>query len=155
MKILPFRMAALSVAIAVLTLLGGCATKQGLTENDRLARYRAHAGAPVDSFHYFGDLHAWTPLGDEALVVWTRPHEAYLLDIAGPCPDLGFASAIGLTNQSGRVYARFDKVIPAGVSGGPSHQIPCHIREIRPIDVKGMRAEQREGGNVGSEQSRR
>lgn len=135
-------MAILSASLAGLALAGGCATGQGLPENDRLARYRAHAGAPVDSFHYFGDLHAWTPLGDDALVVWTRPHEAYLLDIAGPCPDLGFASAIGLTNQSGRVYARFDKVIPARLRGS-SQSIPCHIEAIRPLDVRALRAERR------------
>lgn len=139
MNLLPLRTSAIALAFAALV---GCATGGDQPPSEQLARYRAHAGAPVESFHYFGDLHAWTPLGDAALAVWTRPHEAYLLEIAGPCPDLAFASAVGLTNQSGRVYARFDKVIPARLRGG-TPQIPCHIASIRPLDIKGLRAARR------------
>jgi hypothetical protein len=33
---------------------------------------------------FFGSLNGWTELGDSALAVWTRPSEAYLLELRGP-----------------------------------------------------------------------
>jgi hypothetical protein len=126
-------------ALLMTLALGACASGSGLAEVERLALYRAHAGAPVGSFHYFGRLNGWTPLGDSALVVWTRPKQAYLLDLNGRCPDLDFAQAITITNQFGTVYAHFDKVIP--LARGAT--IPCHIREIRPLDVAAIRDAER------------
>ncbi|MDQ1093835.1 hypothetical protein QE400_003248 [Xanthomonas sacchari] len=70
-------------------VLGGCATNR-LSDDERLALYRAHAGAPVRDFQYFNQLNGWTALGDSALAVWTRPNQAYLLEFAGPLPGPGF-----------------------------------------------------------------
>ena len=41
-------------------------------------------------------------------MVWTKPSEAYLLELYGPCSNLGFAPAITLSNTMGQVSARFD-----------------------------------------------
>ena len=41
----------------------------------------------------------------------------------------------------GRVYANFDKVIVLG--RGPN-QMPCWIREMRPINVKSLKAAEQE-----------
>ncbi|HEY0501957.1 MAG TPA: DUF6491 family protein [Lysobacter sp.] len=128
--------------VAASLMLGACASDARLRDADRLALYREHAGPPVDSFHYFGSLSGWTPLGDSAIAIWTKPAQAYLLEVHGPCPDLEFAHAIGLSQQMGRVYARFDKVIPLGTTGMGS--IPCHIREIRALDVKAIKSAERE-----------
>lgn len=120
---------------------GGCAS--ATTDAEKLALYRAHAQAPVDRFRYLGRIDGWTPLGDSALAIWTRPGEAYLLEVDGPCNDLEFAHAIGVTSSTGSVHARFDKVIPrSGRSGIPP--IPCPIREIRPLDVKALKAAERD-----------
>jgi len=131
----------LAITVALASLTAACASDPGMREVDRLTLYRAHAGAPVPSFHYFGSLNGWTPLGDEAVAVWTRPNQAYLLSFTGRCPDLGFASAISVTSQFGTVYARFDKVV--ALNHG-TMTIPCHIREIRPLDVKAIRQAERE-----------
>jgi hypothetical protein len=134
-------MKALRIAFATLALAASaCAT---MSETDKLALYRAHAQPPVKSFHYFSRIDGWTPLGDTALAIWTRPNEAYLLEIDGPCPDLDFAQAIGLSNQFGTVYARFDKVIPHLGAGLPQ-PIPCFIREIRPLDVKAIKSAEKD-----------
>jgi hypothetical protein len=117
--------------------LAACATS-GLSQTDRLAVYRGNAGPPLKSFRYFGNINGWTPLGDQALVVWTRPSEAYLLDLSGPCQDLDFAPAITLTDRMGVVYARFDRVIVRGGGSSPV-RMPCRIDEIRAIDVKAAR----------------
>lgn len=122
-------------------LLAACATHPAQRDADNLALYNTHSGAPVDQFRYFGRMTQWVSLGDQALAVWTRPSEAWLLDLSGPCPDLEFAQAIGLSSTVNTVSARFDKVT---VLGGGAHHIPCQIARIRPIDVDALRAEQRE-----------
>lgn len=129
------------VALAASLALAACASDSGLGTIEKLALYQSHAGEPVSSFRYFGSINGWTPLGDSALVVWTRPSEAWLLALQGPCADLAFAPAIGLTSQMNQVHARFDKVIAHGAG---SMQLPCHIREIRPLDVKALRASEKE-----------
>ena len=130
------------VAMMLVAVLGGCATTGKLTSAERLDLYRAHAGEPVKSFRYFGSLNGWTELGDSALAVWTKPNEAWLLNLSGPCMDLSFAPAISITNMMGQVSARFDRVIVHG--GGPMAHVPCRIDSIQPLDVKTLRASEKQ-----------
>ena len=132
----------LTAACAAMLALTACATGARLGDAEKLALYRSHAGAPVDNFSYFGRINGWTPLGDSALVVWTKPSEAWLLELAGPCPELQYTPAICLTSNMGRVYARFDQVQVRGMVGGPN--MPCHIASIRPLDLKAVRASEKE-----------
>ena len=129
-------------AVMAAALLGGCATAGKLSSGERLDLYRAHAGEPVRDFQYFGSFNGWTELGDSALAVWTRPSQAWLLELGGPCMDLSYAPAISVTNMMGRVSARFDRVIVHG--GSPGHHIPCRIESIRPLDVKALRVSEKE-----------
>lgn len=122
-------------------LLAGCATGR-MTSAERLDLYRAHAGPPQNAMRYFGSLNGWTELGDSALAVWTRPSEAYLLELRGPCYGLSYATAIGLTSRTGQVSARFDKVLIRDPNQGPS--VPCFIGSIRQLDVKALRASEKE-----------
>lgn len=131
------RRTALTACIALGALLAACSSTPRMSDADKYALYDAHAGEAVDHFRYFGSINGWTPLGDSALAVWTRPSEAWLLDLSGPCQDLAFTNAIGLTSSMGRVNARFDKVL---VRSTGSINMPCHIRQIRPLDVKAVRA---------------
>lgn len=129
-------------------LLAACAST-GMGDSQRLALYESHAGEPVTSFRFFGRLHSWTALGDSALAVWTRPREAWLLDLSGTCPDLAYSHSISITSNMNTVHVNFDKVRPLG--GTPSMNIPCHIRQIRPLDVTAIRQaerDMREGGEV-------
>ncbi len=127
--------------LAAALALGACASTASLRDADKLALYSAHAGAPVSSFRFFGGINSWTSLGDSALVVWTRPSEAYLLDLSGPCIGLEFTPEIGLTDQGSRVHARFDKVL---VRNRGAINIPCRIDTIRPLDVRAIRAGERD-----------
>jgi len=130
------------VAAMLAATLAGCATTVKLSSDERLQLYRSHAGAPVNSFKYFGSLNGWTELGDSALAVWTRPNEAWLLNLGGPCMDLSYAPAITVTNMMGQVSARFDRVIVHG--SGPMAHVPCRIDSIQPLDVKALRASEKE-----------
>ncbi len=145
-------MNATRLTLAALALALSACASGGMTEDDRLALYRAHALAPVDSFRYFNRIDGWTPLGDRALAIWTRPHEAYLLEVDGPCRDLDYAQAIGLTNQMGTVYSRFDKVIPRTDFGLPE-PTQCRIQQIRPLDVKAIRSAEKDMRRQGDESS--
>lgn len=129
-----------ALAACMLGLLAACSsTPVGQRQAERDAIYEAAAGAPVKSFRYL-DLYSWEALGDHSLAVYTRPSEAWLLDLDGPCPNLQFVNAIAITSFASEVSARFDKVV-AG------RGIPCIIGQIRPIDVKRLKKalkEQRE-----------
>lgn len=127
-------------SLALATLLAGCASDPARRDAEQLALYRDHAGTPVPSFPYYGHMSSWTPLGDTSLAIWTTPSRAWLLEVDGPCNDLVFAQAVQLTAGTGRVHARFDHVKPIGTGPGA---MPCRIREIRPIDVAGLRAARR------------
>ena len=128
----------LAIALFAVAALAGCATTGKLSSSERLQLYRAHAGAPVKDFQYFGRLNGWTPLGTSALTVWTRPSEAFLLDV-NHCPDLPFAQAITISNFANTVTARFDTVTPVGPgTSRQTAQFPCRIMQIRPIDVKSL-----------------
>jgi len=125
----------LSASLALLASLSACATT-GMSDAQKLSLYRSHAGQPVRDFQYFGQINGWTSLGDSAIAVWTKPSEAWLLDLAGPCRNLAFTPVIGVTSQFGRVSAKFDKVI---AHDRGSIEFPCQIQEIRPLDVKAIR----------------
>ncbi|MEA9489265.1 DUF6491 family protein [Xanthomonas campestris] len=128
------------VVIALLSLVG-CATGR-LSDEERLQLYRANAGAPVRDFRYGNSLAGWTALGGNALAVWTRPNQAYLLELRASCNELGYAPAIAITQRFGQVSARFDNVI--ALSGPGMIRIPCRIETIRPLDVKAIRASEKQ-----------
>lgn len=128
-----------SVLFAILTLtlaLTACVSMRSMDSEQRLAVYNAHAGPPVSSFHYFGSINGWEALDRDTLAIWTRPKEAWLLQLSGPCPGLEYSQVIGLTDQFGQVQAGFDKVL---VRDTGVVNIPCRISTIRPLDVAGIR----------------
>ncbi|MGP1664614.1 MAG: DUF6491 family protein [Rhodanobacter sp.] len=125
-------------------MLGGCASElRTQRESARQQAYVEAAGAPVNSFR-FSSLYSWVPLGESRLAVYTRPNEAWLLDLSGPCQNLPFANGIGLTSSLNQVMVRFDRVI---VDRSP---FPCSIAQIRPIDVKQVKAAQEQQRKISS-----
>ena len=128
--------------LGLAVLLSACSTTR-LSDAETLALYRTHAGEPVKDFQYFGQINGWTPLGNSALAVWTKPSQAYLLELYGPCQDLDYAPAISLSNFGSRVSARFDSVQVLG-GGTGSIRIACRIENIRPLDVKALKQAQKD-----------
>jgi len=61
-------------------------------------------------------------------------NQAYLLTVDGTCTDLPFAQTIGVTTTGSQI-TKFDQVLVRGDR--------CMIRQIQPIDVRQMRADQR------------
>jgi hypothetical protein len=128
--------------LASLAALAACASTPRLSNSEKLALYQANAGAPVKDFTYLGNLTGWQPIGDSALAVWTKPKEAYLLDLGGPCRDLDYAPAIHITNMMGRV-STLDRVRVLGGSGGVG-RVSCRIVSIRPLDLTKLKAAEAE-----------
>jgi len=116
--------------------LGACATHR-LSDDQQLQLYRSHAAPPQPSLSLPGSLSSWVELGDRALAVWTRPGEAYLLELSSPCSQLPSAKAISLTSRGGTVSARFDRVrLHGGNLGIP---MACTIGSIQRLDLKALR----------------
>lgn len=133
----------LALALAAL-LLAGCSTDMARAGRERaqLAAVHAAAGKPVSSFAYVaGTLYSWQPLNEREVLVYTRPRQAWLLNV-GLCPELPYTVSLGLTAHVGRVSVLRDSV---WVARG---RYPCRIQKIQPVDVgklKPVLAPRREG----------
>ena len=118
--------------LAAAVLLTGCASTLAKMNGPRL-NYSEYAGEPVKSF-YMANFDGWSAVSKDQLVVWSGINKAYLLTVTGYCPDLQFANAIAVTS-TGNTVDRFEKVIVG--------RDRCLISEIRPIDVKQMKADRK------------
>jgi hypothetical protein len=130
------------LCLALLTV--GCASTDTMARaksvDPEVERYSKYALAPVDSFTAFS-FDSWTPLSRTKLVIWPRFNEAYLVTVWDTCFDLNFAQHIGVS-RTGASVTKFDKVLVG------RHQ-SCPISEIRPIDLKKMKAD-REAAKAGA-----
>lgn len=136
------RLLMLAVAVAA-----GCATSPSMTTQERLALYREHAGPPVMSFRLerMVGTHNWTPLGDQALVLWTTPSRGHLIEMRTRCSGMSMASRISITNRMGQVTARIDSVVPRTATGiVPVGSGTCRIDTIRQVDGRALRDAKRE-----------
>ena len=113
---------------AAATMLAGCASMKK-SQLD----YHEYTGEPVKSF-YMNNLDGWAPVSKDEIVVWSGLNKAYLIKVTGYCPDLQFANAIAVTSTASTVD-KFEKVIVG--------RDRCFIQEIRPVDVKQMKADRK------------
>jgi hypothetical protein len=129
------KLTAAAITIAALT---ACASS-GLNRKDEPQfKYVDYAGEPIDDFTTFG-LDSWSAVSRTQLVVWDGVNRAYLLTVWDSCRDLKFANTIAVTSTS-RTVSKFEKVVAEGDS--------CPIQEIRPIDVKQLKADRRAAAEV-------
>ncbi|MBS0556608.1 MAG: hypothetical protein JSR27_04245 [Proteobacteria bacterium] len=111
----------------------------------QLALYEKYAGAPIERFPMV-NLWQWQAVGKEKVVVWSMVNKAYLITVYKPCIDLDWTPAIGIKqNSSMHVDAKFDAIVF-------DHQ-HCRIQEIRPIDYKALRADEKAAKDAKSQDS--
>ncbi len=133
------------LATTLAAMLAACASApHAQRTSERQAAYAAAAGAPVRHFRFFS-LYSWEPLSDSQLAVYTKPNEAWLLDLGGDCQDLAFVNSIGLTSNLNQVMVGFDRVLTG------RRNFPCTISQIRPVDVKSLKAVQQQQRLIKSE----
>jgi hypothetical protein len=120
-----------------LSSLTGCAAAGFQSDSQQLEQYRKYAGAPVDHVDNLFNSGGLTPLSGHDVLFWATDNRPYLLTITGPCENLRFADALGLTHNESTdsVYARFDSLVVKGLR--------CTITEIRPIDYAQMKQDRR------------
>lgn len=130
------RIAATLITLCVLVAAGCASPGAGPRERElaRLEEVEPHAGAPVQDFHFWR-IDRWEGLGPEALMLWTRPNEAWLIRVRLPCNGLEFAQTIALSSTHNRVYRAHDAVLF-------EHQ-RCRIGEIRPVDGRALKQARR------------
>ena len=130
------------VSTTLALALAACATGPALTTQERLDLYRAHAGAPVMSsrLERATGMQQWTPLGDQALAVWSSANRGHLIELRSRCPGMLSAGGVSITNSLGNV-TRLDSVVPR--MAGASNR-GCRIDTIRPIDGASLRDAKRE-----------
>jgi hypothetical protein len=133
--------AQLGLTLTLAAMVAACSNTPRLSPTQRLELFRANAGEPVSSFSMLGrSFSSWSSLGNQSLAVWTRPGQAYLLELTSPCLDLNFATAISISNMMGRVSSGFDSVyVRGGAGAGNPMRLPCRINTIRPVNVATLR----------------
>jgi len=102
---------------------------------ERLAQVMANAGAPVSSVVYRGTF-SWEALGDHSLLLWETPQRAYFVDVQPTCDDFPWAMNIVVDFRNMTLDSKFDNILVGGRR--------CQIYEIRPVDVKGLKATERQ-----------
>jgi len=136
-----------TLLVLTIAAVAGCSTAPTLTQQERLALYHDHAGPPVLSFRLerLVSTHNWTPLGDQALVVWSSANRGHLIEMRNRCSGMTMASRIAITNRRGQVTAGMDSVVPRTATGlVPVGSGTCRIDTIRPLDGRAIRDAQRE-----------
>jgi hypothetical protein len=136
-----------------LLALAGCATSGVTTANEeRLKLYQTHS-TPVESFRITrlqGRQTRWSPIGDQALMVYDESDQPHLLELPQKCSGLATTRSISITNASGTVTPGSDSVQLIGPSKAGSAYF-CRIGTARRIDmdaVKEAREDMREASSV-------
>lgn len=112
--------------------LGGCASGLARKDGAPQSNYLDYAGAPVDTVSSMGRVTGWSSVSRNQLVIWTGVNEAWLLKVWDTCDDLSFANSIAVSRSGSRI-TKFDKVLVG--------EDRCQITEIRPVDIKQMKAD--------------
>jgi hypothetical protein len=123
---------ALMALLAPLLLVACASEPTRVTSDQTLERYLSYAGDPVDRFNAIR-IDSWESLDDQHLVLRTGPDDAYLLTVYATCRDLRYTHAIRVVSQSSHAVSRFDEIMVG--------RDTCPIREIRPLDIKQMKAD--------------
>jgi hypothetical protein len=128
----------LTIAVVTVAAMAACASTGMHRKDEPQFKYVDYAGEPIDDFTTFG-LDSWSAVSRNQVVVWDSVNRAYLLTVWDSCRDLKFANTIAVTSTS-RTVSKFEKVLVERDS--------CPIQEIRPIDVKQMKADRRAAAEV-------
>src|SRR4051812_19784614 len=130
-----------TMLLCPLLALAACASS-GLTSanQDRLDLYKAHS-TPVESFRITrlqGRQTRWSPIGDQALMVYDESDQPHLLELPQKCSGLATARSISITNASGTVTPGSDSVQLIGASKAGSAYF-CRIGTARRIDMSAVK----------------
>ncbi len=126
----------LLLVAAIATTAGAQDRKtERLTKMEQRLEFVTRFASEPKSSVPFARSYDFEPLGRHTLLLYESMNRAYLVEIEDFCPDLPTAMAIGVDNKTSSLSAKFDALRIGGRS--------CQILEIRPVDVKAMKAAQK------------
>ena len=126
----------LLLVAAIATTAGAQDRKtERLTKMEQRLEFVTRFASEPKSSVPFARSYDFEPLGRHTLLLYESMNRAYLVEIEDFCPDLPTAMAIGVDNKTSSLSAKFDALRIGGRS--------CRILEIRPVDVKAMKAAQK------------
>jgi Family of unknown function (DUF6491) len=124
----------IALSLSAAMIIAGCAsTLSKLSGPDANLNYAEYAGEPVSSF-WMSSVHGWAAVSGTEIFVRSSHDKAYLVTVAGYCPNLQFATTIGFTSAADQVD-RFSKVIFGDER--------CLIQQIRSVDMARLNADRR------------
>ena len=128
-------------AAVLLSILIAAAASAAVGKSDRQTRMderrafvSGFAGEARSSVR-FSRFYDFEPLGTDTLLLYESLNRAYLVKIEDFCPDMPTAFKLGVDNSSSSLNIRLDAIVVRGNR--------CRIIEIRPVDVKAMKAAQK------------
>jgi hypothetical protein len=136
----------------MLALLGCVGPGIESSNQERQKLYQDHS-TPVESFRITklqGRQTRWSPIGDQALLVYDEADQPHLLELKEKCSGLATARSISITNSAGTVTPGSDSVQLIGPTKAGSAYF-CRIATARRVDmsaVKETREEMREASPV-------
>jgi hypothetical protein len=117
--------------------LAALAVATGASAGMKRIDYAAYTGDPVREVRYT-QLYNWQRSTDKAVVLWTRPSNAYMLTLAHTCDPLRGGRVViqvgGVASVPGVLRPGDDLIV------GP---IQCRVTEIRPIDLAAIKADRK------------
>lgn len=126
-----------AIWLSTVLALAGCASSGIASSNEeRLKLYQDHS-APVESFRITrlqGRQAKWSPIGDQAVLVYDESDQPVLLELTEKCSGLATARSISITNTSGTVTPGTHSVQLIGPSKAGSAYF-CKIGGARRIDM--------------------
>ena len=125
----------LSISIAGAALAAeGSKSARELRMDERREFVTGFAGEAQSSVR-FSRFYDFEPLGTDTLLLYESLNRAYLVKIEDFCPDMPTAFKLGVDNSSSSLNVRLDAIVVRGNR--------CRIIDIRPVDVKAMKAAQK------------
>lgn len=123
------------LALTLMTFVAtACASGLQRSKGDEvLAQYDGYVGEPIRNFSAMS-TRSWQPVSRDQLILWTDMNNAYLITVAGSCPDLQFVNSVSVTSTASTI-SNFD-LVRVG-------RDRCPIKEIRPIDIRRMKADRK------------
>jgi len=127
--------------LATVLALAGCVGSNIQASNEeRLKLYQSHS-TPVESFQTSklqGRQVKWSPVGDQALVVYDESGQPLLLELPEKCNGLATARSVSLSNSTGTVTPGTDSVQLNNASRAGSAYY-CRIGSARRIDMDAVK----------------
>jgi hypothetical protein len=129
-----------TILLGTLLALLGCVGSGIKTSNEERQELYLANSTPVESFRITrlqGRQAKWSPIGDQALLVYDESDQPHLLELTEKCSGLATARSISITNAAGTVTPGSDSVQLMGPTKAGSAYF-CRIGTAHRVDMRAV-----------------